>query len=172
MQKKNRLFRFLVIVVVLIFGWLILYDVWLNKFDDFLTYQISLASGWLLNLAGYDVTVQNTAIIMNGEELVRVGAACNAMVLMALFAGFIIAFPGPLVGKMVFIPLGILIINILNLLRVSLLALNAFYSEQTLDFNHKYTFTLVVYAAIFYLWMIWVQKFSKSRTYVPATSNA
>lgn len=173
MDKKHKLLlRFLLMVVVLVLGWLILYDVWLNKFDDLLTYQITMTSGWLLKLSGYDVSVQNSSIYINGEEMVRVGAACNAMVLMALFAGFIIAFPGPLVGKMIYIPFGIFIINILNLLRVTLLALNAYYSEQTLDFNHKYTFTLLVYVAIFFLWMIWVKKTKSNNANVLSTKPA
>jgi hypothetical protein len=40
------------------------------------------------------------------------------------------------------------------------LALIQYKAPEYLDFNHHYTFTVIVYAFIFLLWMIWVNKFS------------
>ena len=31
---------------------------------------------------------------------------------------------------------------------------------ELLDFNHDYTFTIIVYAFVFMLWYIWIQRFS------------
>ncbi len=47
-----------------------------------------------------------------------------------------------------------------NVLRVAALSLNHMYSRGTVDFNHKYTFTVLVYAFIFFLWHLWVKYFS------------
>jgi hypothetical protein len=33
-------------------------------------------------------------------------------------------------------------------------------SPESLEFNHKYTFTLLVYSLIFALWMLWVNRYS------------
>ena len=63
--------------------------------------------------------------------------------------------------KLIFIPIGILIVHGLNLLRLVALALIVVYHPDSLQFNHKYTFTILVYVCIFFLWMIWVKKFAK-----------
>lgn len=170
MKQQKTVIKFLIVVLGMIISWFILYDIWLNAYDDILTVKIAAISGWLLNFIGYEIHVYNSSLIMNEEELVFVGPGCNAMVLMALFTGFIIAFPGSMLKKIFYIPFGILIINFLNVLRVSILALNALYSQQTLDFNHKYTFTIVVYACIFGLWMLWVQKLSVNTSHATSTS--
>jgi exosortase/archaeosortase family protein len=79
---------------------------------------------------------------------------------MLLFAGFIVAFPGPWRTKLWFVPMGILSIYLINSLRVIGLAVNHMVSKSSFDFNHKYTFTILVYGAIFYFWMIWVNRYS------------
>jgi exosortase/archaeosortase family protein len=72
----------------------------------------------------------------------------------------VVAFPGPWKKKMWFVPLGILSIYLINSLRVIGLAVNHMVSQESFDFNHKYTFTILIYGAIFFFWMIWVNRFS------------
>jgi exosortase/archaeosortase family protein len=57
--------------------------------------------------------------------------------------------------------LGILIIHLLNIIRVIALTLLAYKAPEYLDFNHTYTFTILVYSVVFILWMIWALKISK-----------
>jgi hypothetical protein len=45
-------------------------------------------------------------------------------------------------------------------LRAAILALIQLKAPEHLDFNHHYTFTVIVYSFIFALWMIWVNNFS------------
>jgi exosortase family protein XrtF len=97
---------------------------------------------------------------IDGSNGVWVGSNCNAITLFALFSVFILTYPGHQKSKIWFIPAGILAIHLLNILRVTALAIIANYSPASLDFNHTYTFTFLVYAFIFMLWMIWVNKFS------------
>ncbi|MEJ8800551.1 exosortase X [Pontibacter sp. H249] len=160
MKEYNKVLRFLILALGLCFGWFILYDLWLSGFDDWLTSKVVYLSVGFLNLIGYNAEARNIMIQIDGKDTVYVYHACNGMVLMALFVGFIIAFPGPPLKKLLFIPAGLFVINLLNVIRVAALAVNAHYSNHTLDFNHKYTFTIIVYAAIFGLWMLWVKKYS------------
>jgi exosortase/archaeosortase family protein len=81
-------------------------------------------------------------------------------VLYALFAGFVLAFPGPVRRKLWFIPLGIAAIYLLNIIRIGVLALNHLYYHESVEFNHHYTFSFVVYACIFLLWMLWARRLS------------
>jgi exosortase/archaeosortase family protein len=74
-------------------------------------------------------------------------------VLFALFAIFILSFPGRWLRKLWFIPLGIAAIHAANILRiVSLLLIQLYFGEEALKFNHDYTFTVFVYSIIFALW--------------------
>jgi exosortase family protein XrtF len=97
---------------------------------------------------------------IDGSNGVWVGSNCNAITLFTLFAVFIIAYPGNQKDKWWYIPSGIIAIHILNILRVTALALIANSYPAYLNFNHTYTFTFLVYAFIFFLWMVWVNKFS------------
>ncbi|MCC9167199.1 exosortase X [Pontibacter harenae] len=160
MKEYKPLANFIIKTLGLCLGWFFLYDFWLTNFDNWLTLKVADASSFLLSLIGYSAETRNSAVAINGQELVYIGAPCNGMVLMALFTGFIIAYPGPLLKKLIYVPFGLAVINCLNITRVAALALNALYSSQTLEFNHNYTFTFFVYSIIFLLWMFWVKKYS------------
>jgi hypothetical protein len=51
-------------------------------------------------------------------------------------------------------------VYVINLIRIQLLILNFKYSTLSFDFNHKYTYTIVVYLCIFMLWLIWANHLS------------
>lgn len=97
---------------------------------------------------------------IDGSNGVWVGSNCNAISLFSLFSVFILAYPGPWKHKLWYIPAGILAIHLINILRVVALAIIAKWDYTWLDFNHTYTFTILVYGFIFGLWMLWVNRFS------------
>ena len=57
-----------------------------------------------------------------GHAGVQIGAPCDGVALFALFAIFILAFPGPLLRKAWFIPAGIALLHAANVGRVIVLA--------------------------------------------------
>ncbi|HEX8503857.1 MAG TPA: archaeosortase/exosortase family protein [Hymenobacter sp.] len=161
----NRLLlRFLLTAGAMYLVWFFGYEQWLaqdGRLDTVLCNDITRASVGLLRLLGFDAAVDPAhanLVLMNGQMAVVVGPPCNGLVLYALFGGFVLAFPGAWRRKLWFIPAGILLIWCLNVLRVAALALNQHYSHQTVDFNHHYTFTFVVYACIFGLWLLWARR--------------
>ncbi|HEX8659881.1 MAG TPA: archaeosortase/exosortase family protein [Hymenobacter sp.] len=160
----NRLlFRFFAVATALYLAWFFGYDQWLAKdgqLDNMLCAQIAQTSAAVLQALGLAATLgpTGTVVVMNGQPAVVVGAPCNGLVLYALFGGFVVAFPGPWRRKVWFIAAGLLLIWCLNVLRIATLAINHFYSHQTVDFNHHYTFTFIVYACIFGLWMLWARR--------------
>ncbi|KAA9333492.1 hypothetical protein F0P96_11035 [Hymenobacter busanensis] len=160
--------RFLVVAVALYLVWFFVYEQWLapdGRLDAFLCEYIARSSAAALHLLGFDAAVLYPRIVfMQGQAAVIVGAPCNGLVLYMLFAGFIVAFSGPWQHKLVYIPLGIVLISLLNVIRVMALALNYQYSRATLEFNHHYTFTFVVYGCIFLLWMWWARRYSPAPT--------
>ena len=160
----NRLlFRFLWVAAFMYLGWFFGYEQWLahdGRLDRALCAQLATAGVAFLQLLGFAATVAPAnafLVMMNAQPAVIVGIPCNGLVLYALFGGFVLAFPGPWQRKLWFIPAGMAIIWGLNVLRVAALALNHHYAHRSVDFNHHYTFTFVVYACIFGLWMLWAR---------------
>ena len=154
-------------------SWIILYYYLLEPktlLDERIITHIVHVSAWLLKCFGYstfeetrDTTFQLVGIVGGSNNPgVWIGTACNAVSLFALFTIFIIAMPGSWKNKMWFIPMGLLIIHLANILRVTLLAIIAYVNVNYLNFNHTYTFTILTYSIIFILWIWWVNKFSKT----------
>lgn len=161
---NQLLFRFLLVAAAMYLAWFFGYEQWLahdGQLDAALCQNITSSSVAVLQTLGFPAALDThipTLVLMAGEQSVIVGPPCNGLVLYALFAGFVLAFPGPWARKAWFIPAGITLIWALNVVRVAALAINHHYSHQTVDFNHHYTFTFVVYACIFGLWMLWARR--------------
>lgn len=132
-----------------------------GRLDHWLSVNIAAASAVLLRGLGFAASVggDTSLLLMDGLPAVVVGPPCNGLVLYALFTGFILAFPGRLRAKLWFIPLGVAVLYLLNIVRVAALALNHHYAHRSVDFNHHYTFSFVVYACICLLWMQWVRRY-------------
>jgi exosortase family protein XrtF len=161
---KNKTTRFFVLAGGLYLLWYLLYELVVKPstfMDEKLISLIIANTSFLLKLAGYTVykSVEDSnmqLIGIDGAHPVWIGSPCNALTLFMFFALFVIAFPGSTKRKLWFIPLGVLIIHIANVLRVIGLVTINYYAPQYLAFNHTYTFTVLVYGIIFCLWMWWV----------------
>jgi exosortase family protein XrtF len=169
MNINKPLTRFLLKAVALYLGWHVLWYNWIEPdgtVNHYLTYHTASVAALFLNLfSGSSFSLspfeeQNTYLFKDNVAVVLIEHGCNGLILMVLFAAFIIAFPGPWKKKLWYIPLGILAIYIINAIRVIGLAVNHIYAKSSFDFNHKYTFTILIYGAIFLFWMVWVNRFS------------
>lgn len=169
--KQNAFLRFIVLATLLYAILFFVYQYVIKKYtyyDQKFIGSIISSSEYFVKLLGYKTftVLQDRdyqVIGIDGSNGVWVGSNCNAITLFSLFSVFIFAYPGNQKNKFWFIPLGIILIHVLNLIRVIALVLIAYYSPKSLNFNHTYTFTFIVYAFIFLLWMIWVNKYSQKR---------
>ncbi|MFD1873854.1 exosortase X [Hymenobacter bucti] len=163
-RVSSPLLRFALLAGGLYLLWFLGYEHYLaadGRLDAALTHNLATVCAAGLRLLGYDATISGGAqplISLAGRPVVFIWHPCNGLVLYALFSGFIVAFPGPFRRKLWFIPLGLFLIYSLNVLRVIALSFNKYYDYQSADFNHHYTFTAVVYAGIFALWMWWATR--------------
>jgi exosortase family protein XrtF len=164
---KNRLYRFLLVGGLIFLVWFLLYHVWIDQkaLDAPIIHVQTRVSEWVLNAIGqhahaYNVEGRFSSVIYLGSSGVRIGGECGGLELLVLFAGFILAFGGPARNMAWFIPLGIILIIALNVVRISSLTMMTAYYPAYVDFNHKYTFVIIVYAAIFGMWVLWTKKYS------------
>lgn len=159
--------RFIVLFIVLYLFWLMLYE-WVihpwGKLDTVVINDSSLWTAYVLELMGYESFISDNATIrtvgIDGTHGLWIGDPCNGLTLFALFAIFIVAYPGPWKHKLWFIPIGITVIHFLNVMRITALCIIVLKRPEWLDFNHTYTFQLLMYGFIFGLWWIWIQKIS------------
>lgn len=167
---QRQLVLFLLRALGIYLGWFILYNFWLKPegtLDQLLTRSLAEVSTYLLRFAGLTVSfthlLQLTSLQAEGasgnQAILDIAHFCNGQVLLALFTGFVLSVPGKVAQKAWFIPAGMAGIFGLNVFRVCCLMVIQVYAPEWLDFNHKYTFTILVYAGIFSLWMIWVKYF-------------
>lgn len=160
----HPVYRFLTLFGLLSLIWYFLYTYLLQPYTSLDESTIRLTtwfSSGILDALGHTTFVNGRELRIAGTSGLWIGDNCNAVVLFALFTGFIISFPGDLRSKTWYIPLGLAVIFILNCIRMAALAIIDTYSREWTEFNHTYTFTIVIYGAIFYMWMIWVNNFSE-----------
>jgi len=169
---KKILKSFAVKAALLLFGWLIIYHGFIvpdGRANKWLTDQVVNGTKIGLSLIGYESAQglvdesnpdSSRYIYIENQPVVLVADECNGFELMALFIGFLLAFPGPWKWKALFIPIGSIIIFLVNVIREVVLALNYKYFQETFDFNHKYTYVLIVYLVIFMIWRFWMNRFS------------
>jgi len=134
---------------------------------DPVTHAVTEQCGWILDVTGWPVTVQDealkstTLIVHEGTARIAVYEGCNGVNVMIIFLSFLLAF-GPYTRAMAwFAPLGVMVIHAGNLARIVLLFLVTLYYPNYLYYLHKYFFTAIIYVVVFILWIIWVRKFSR-----------
>jgi len=98
------------------------------------------------------------AVDYNGSSAVSLFEGCNGLSVMILFFAFVFAFKGNWKDLLWFVPIGLMIIHLFNLGRLSLLIYLAHGNSPLFHFMHKYLFTLIIYAVVFGLWVVWVRR--------------
>ncbi len=164
MGQKNTI-RFITVFLILFGFWYFIYEFFINPWNVFDLWVIDCLVkpiDFSLNTLGYDTIVNERHIALKGTGGVWIGDSCNAVDLFALFICFLIAYPvGKWLYKLLYGILGVISIYVLNLLRIIALLFIQKHFPQSLDFNHTYTFTILMYCFIFMLWMLWINNFSK-----------
>lgn len=176
--KADPILRFFLSAGLLYLGWYLLYELWLSPaggLDNALITNLIQVSGGMLRLLGYELLPEPIndegirTIGVQGGHLLWIGAACNGAGLFAVYLIFLITYPGPWKHKLWYGLLGVLSIHLINAVRIAALCIIVTIDYELLNFNHDYTFYVVVYGWVFLLWYIWVKRFAP-RAAVPATA--
>jgi len=123
------------------------------------THLTSFSTIWLLNKfysSGFvigDYTPIGDVIKIGKRNVLYIMDTCSGFKLYILYLGFLICAPGFLKRKTIYSIIGIIIIFILNILRCYAVALLVLIKPEWIYFAHHYMFTIVVYGAIFLLWL-------------------
>ncbi|MDQ3100487.1 MAG: archaeosortase/exosortase family protein [Bacteroidota bacterium] len=171
--RLDPIVRFFLLAAVLYVGWYLFYEFLLHpdgRIDRLLIDSLIGISGWMLQLAGHELIPEpaNAEMIrtigVQGGHLLWIGDPCNGLGVFAVFLIFLAAYAGPLKHKLWFGMLGVITIHLINALRIAILCHIVTIDYELLNFNHDYTFHVVVYGWVFLLWYIWVKKMSPMAT--------
>lgn len=163
--RENKKVVFFLLRFLLVFGGLsLLYGYWIDSYGDDadpFSWWIGHQLVWLFGSENLSLEVIpfHPAIGINymGTSAVSLFEGCNGLAVFILFFAFVFAFKGRWSDLLWFTPAGLLLIHAFNLLRLSLLIHLSHSNSDLFHFMHKYLFTLIIYAAVFLLWILWVR---------------
>lgn len=149
----------------------LVYKLYLNTFEvndvDGITSIVGKNVAQLMNVFNCNIKIFNSLtdswleVWYNKNYVIRIVEGCNAVSIIILFISFVLAFSGKLKTTLLYILFGVLFIYVLNVVRIALLTVLLFRFPAYTHFLHGTFFPLVIYGAVFILWIIWVNKFSK-----------
>jgi exosortase/archaeosortase family protein len=119
------------------------------------------SSKFFIDLMGYECWINSRVIYGNNSSLFM-DDSCMGINLMFLFASFIALLPGALKHKLWYIPLGLIVILMLNCLRVILIFINMSKTGAytlALEIHDLFTYPVLVFT--FFMWVIWINRFYK-----------
>lgn len=106
-----------------------------------------------------EIDFPKAALYINNKRAIGIADPCNALELFVLYIGFIFCLPTTIKRQVTFIIFGIIGIFIANSFRCLGLAWLNFHHYSIADFAHHYLFKMIIYAMIFYAWMIYSKKY-------------
>lgn len=169
-QRNRRELTFLILFVVILGGSFTLISVnWVNDhaIEPF-TAGIARLSGGVLHLLGQNVTMAGT-IIRSPRFAVNIRNGCNGIEAMLIFIAAVLAFPASWKSRLAGLGLGILAIQVVNLIRVVALFLTGVYFPKIFDTSHTVIWQTIVILCGVLLWIFWANRFATPPAHEPAT---
>lgn len=131
------------------------------------TAGIAKVSGWTLDAIGQDVRMEGTAI--HGSRFaVNIRNGCNGVEAMIIFLAAVIAFPAPWRWRIQGLVIGIVVIQLVNLIRVVALYLTGAYWPKLFDSSHTVIWQTVVILTAVLLWLWWAGRLPAQSSDRPA----
>ena len=149
---------------------------WLESFNfiigsaDWLAGRVYLISLWFnRNILGLEILTSepNTMWFSNGA-FVAIDEGCSGLKQFYQVAVLFILFPGPWIHKLWYIPFGFFTMFLANVFRIVCLSLVALWIPQHWDFMHEWVLRPFFYVIIFFLWILWVEKFRRGGKLITA----
>lgn len=175
MKRQRNIVLFLVKFFATYFILFVLYSLYLQntqqKDDLFVCSPITTAvaeqTEAVLTFFGYGAAhiqhedEMSVKLLLNGHYTARVIEGCNSFSIIILFLSFIIAFSGSIKATLIYGILGSALIYGINILRIAFLTVMLYKYPDQQELLHNLVFPAIIYGTTFFLWVIWVQKFSK-----------
>lgn len=110
----------------------------------------------ILHYCGYQVTTSDTMLHAYNVGGFNIVYSCLGFGLMSFFIAFVIAYPKPLKSKLIFGILGLIVIQVLNIIRLILITLYWTKSIFAEKINHHTLFNVLLYIILLFIIILWV----------------
>jgi exosortase H (IPTLxxWG-CTERM-specific) len=160
-RRYRQEITYLVVFAVLLGGSFTLISLnWVNDhvINPF-TAGVAKASGWALRLLGQDIRMQGT-MILSERFSVNIMNGCNGVETMAIFFSAVLAFPAAWRSRLLGLALGLVAIQVINLLRVVALYFTGAYLPDLFDTSHTVVWQGIVILFGVLLWIYWASRFA------------
>ncbi len=142
-----------------------------------LAHEVFLASEWFLHTFNVKVTTfeeftideriwKNLIYYPEGNGYVAVNPSCSGMKQFYQWIILMLLYPGPWKHKLWFIPMGLVIIHIVNIGRIVGMTFVTINLPQYWDFIHDWMMRPFFYVVMFMLWAWWNDKFRHAKQVV------
>jgi exosortase H (IPTLxxWG-CTERM-specific) len=160
-RRNRRELTFLILFIVLLGAGFTLISVnWVNDHAvEPFTAGVARVSGAVLRLLGQDVTMQGT-VIRTPRFAVNIRNGCNGIEAMLIFLAAVLAFPASWKSRLAGLALGIIAIQIINVVRVAALFLTGVYLPKIFDASHTVIWQTIVILFGVLLWVFWANRFA------------
>lgn len=156
--------RFIYTLSILVVAY---YLIVILMFNDYIFLNGSLliktvlnSSKSILHYFGFQTWVGNR-LLYNEKAALYMDDACIGINLMFVFAAFILLLPGKAANKLWFIPMGLIIIVLLNILRIVFIFISMYKANGhyilPLDIHDVFTYPVLIFTLL--LWNWWINKF-------------
>jgi exosortase/archaeosortase family protein len=126
------------------------------NYIQWLRWVLLKLSAFILNGFGYTTLTNNYELLVSGRGIIQLVYSCLGLGVISFFAAFVLAYPKPRKAKIIFLLLGILAIELLNVARFVLLAL--FWTrQQNVIVDHHTVFNILMYLLICASLYFWVK---------------
>lgn len=118
---------------------------------------------WVLDILGYDAVIvrQREIDMFDLEFNIFIRNFCLGINMMFSLTALLISFPGKWLDRLWFIPLGLLGIHAINIIRVVGLCIGWARWGTDGPIDHHDVFNLVAVIFIFFVFVIWVNRYKK-----------
>jgi len=129
-------------------------DQHLNYIEFWRQFCIS-TSAQILRRLGYIVHINNTGLSIENHSGFRLIYSCLGYGIMSCFAAFVIAYPKTLRSRVIFLGFGLVVIQLLNLVRLVLISIY-YKSYPVFIIDHHSAFNSILYAVLLGITYFWL----------------
>lgn len=136
-----------------------IYVHWLDTHLNYITFWRNMyisASSFVLEMLGYTVYRNELGLSVKDHSGFKMVYSCLGYGLISCVSAFTLVFPKPYKSKLIFLVIGISVINMLNTIRLILIALYYKTTPLTPDTNHHSLYNWVIYSTLIIITYIWI----------------
>lgn len=126
-----------------------------DPYTTFVAHQARFA----LNLLGESARVDGQ-VLSSPRFAVQIYNGCNGLEAILVFVAGVLAFPAPWMRRLVGVVLGVLTIQVVNIIRVVSLFYIGIFKPQWFAVSHVFIWQSLIILVGVVLWLVWVQRYA------------